>query len=171
MKPILWVLGVGIVFLAIFVPLAMHSLQGNGESQDIYRMRQIFVAEALYEQENDNQMAPNLLALRRELSDDSMFLASGDPGSPGPFPLEPTLPSWAPRSPIRISYAYLGSYLSASRVEIPDLDAARKDPLQGLLACPWYTPSSLIVRVNMDGAVTRVQSSGPLNADALFKRR
>lgn len=159
-----------IIVMAVFGGLMFfllgHQKDRQSTGREATRMRQLFLALTFYETDNFGGIAPNLLAARYQVADDSNYLSERDPyrAARGPFPLEPGIPSVSLVSPVRISDSYLWNFVAAKAVAKPKNSI---DPTVGLIASDWagsVTPTSAfgaqvagrVSRVNMDGAFTTI---------------
>ncbi|HSI71545.1 MAG TPA: hypothetical protein VK934_00080 [Fimbriimonas sp.] len=138
----------------------------NRVASDVDAMRSIYVSLALYESDLDGAMAPDLLAARAWMPNDTVYQSNQDPFAKvaGPFPIEPGLPTSQLASPLRISYSFLYAFASAGKAKVKPWPELRFDPLVGFLANEWQgqvepsdnfqaTVSGRLLRLNTDGAL------------------
>lgn len=178
---VLWVAAV------LVIGITRRADQNVIERNDIANLRDLYAALAQYEELNDQLPAPDLLTVRRDMGEDSYYRASLDPYAKEKatqYPLEPNLPAWASKSPIRISYSYVMNFVQAGAARLPAWAQVRTDPKQGVLACSWYghiqaegnfkaTSDGPILRVNSDGSVFRLEhrTEAQPGFEDLFRRR
>jgi hypothetical protein len=172
---VLVALAVLLVFAAIVIPIYSRARVRTYEDVDVQKMRQVYIAWSTYQSENNEWPPPSLLPVRRFLSNDALLVSQHDPfvqPEPKGFPIEPMLPQFAPRSPIRISYAYLGNYVRAGEAKIGDWGSTLLDPRIGVLASGWHGTvgrTGQPFEARIDGAVLRVNTDG--SVFRLDKRR
>lgn len=164
MNPRGLILSVGILllFLAVFVPLARRINSGRDRSIDTERLRRTYVALALYETEQGGP-ASNLGLVRRDV-DPSDLQSVGDPevGHPGfsGFSYDAALPKLRFRSETRVSWSY--------RRQWPGVGSSPLlDRRQGLLADPWL---GSVLCLNVDGSLIERPHADELTFEKLFGR-
>lgn len=162
---VLIALAVLVLFVAIVVPVYRRAQSKSFQDVDVKQMRQVYVAWSLYQSDNNGWPAPSLLAVRGRLGDDSLLFSQEDPfrDPDGGYPVEPMLPSYPPRSPIRISYAYLPNFVEAGQTKLASWAQTLTDPKAGLLACGWHgdvRPTGKPFEALIDGPVLRVNTDG-----------
>jgi hypothetical protein len=135
-------------------------------TSDVDSMRTIYVSLALYETDENGQMAADLLSAREWMPDDLVYQSISDPfvGDAGPFPVEPGLPSSRLESPVRISFSFIYAFATAGKAKVKPWAELKFDPLVGFLANEWQgevqassrfqaTVSGKVLRLNTDGAL------------------
>ena len=149
-----------LVFLAIIVPLTCKSIGGQKTSNEVRRMRQLFLALALYEQDAYGKPAPSILSARPYSFSDAQLVSANDPFTSGSlFPNDAGLPNGKKESPVRISETYLWAHLQGAKSVPP----STTQPGVGLLANEWQgaisakgafdaTVAGRVHRVMMDGS-------------------
>ena len=192
-------LGVILVFAAVMIPLA--SRQGNKSLllTESSRMRRVYVALSLYEQQVDQAPAPTLVAATpydnnlgdyqstRDpfLPDESANENGQDKQHPHPYPNDPGILNQE-HSTFRNSFSYIQNFIRNRKITVKPWGETRLDPMIGELADEWLgnvSPranfaaevSGRVLRIGTDGAVFVLSDRGgpkPLgDADDLFLRR
>ncbi len=147
-------LGVLVLFLAIFVPLALRLNGGRDRTLDADRLRQTYVAISLYESDHEGLPPGNLGLVRRDVDPEDLQSVADSGRSDGTdFPLDPFVPEMRLRFPTRVSWSYRYHWKRAG-----DRRATSLDPRRGLLADPW---PGAILRVNMDGSLVEKPQASP----------
>ena len=159
-RGLLLTVGILLLFLAAFVPLARRINSGRDRSIDAERLRRTYVALALYETERGGP-ASNLGLVRRDL-DASDLQSVGDPqvGRPGGsgFSYDAAIPNLPYRSATRVSWSYRRQWPGVPPV---------LDRRQGLLADPWL---GSVLLVNVDGSMVERPRAQGLTFEGLFGR-
>lgn len=192
LKGVLVITCVLLAAFAILFGVQRYVMGQSDEFRDAQKMRQIYAALFMYETAHDDLPPPNLLAVRRDLADDSLLVAENDPFAKGPerdktrdFPLDPACPNVKAVSPVRISFSYLPMWVRYGGVKIRNWHTEELDVRAGLLASWWYGKiddsnedgrncTGPVLRLNMDGSVFHLDHrSDPtaLTAQDLFFRR
>ncbi len=153
-----------LVFLAIIVPLTCQSIGGQKTANEVRRMRQLFLALTLYEQDASGKPAPDILSARSYSFSDAQLVSANDPFTSGTlFPNDAGLPLGKKDSPTRISETYLWAHLQGAK----STPTSTTQPGIGLLANEWQgkvstqgnfeaTVSGRVHRVMMDGSFQSV---------------
>ncbi len=153
-----------LVFLAIIVPLTCQSIGGQKTANEVRRMRQLFLALTLYEQDASGKPAPDILSARSYSFSDAQLVSANDPFTSGTlFPNDAGLPLGKKDSPTRISETYLWAHLQGKK----SVPTSTTQPGIGLLANEWQgkvstqgnfeaTVSGRVHRVMMDGSFQSV---------------
>ncbi|HEY0866042.1 MAG TPA: hypothetical protein VGE01_01615 [Fimbriimonas sp.] len=152
-----------ILLASIVTPIYLRFQNVNRRSHEAGRMRRVYVAVALYQEDRGGAM-PGSLAELGDLVETEDLVSSFDPyaGSAKSYPVEPTLPKLAGTVPYRISDAFLGNYIRSGKSPIKRWQDAEMQT--GLLANVWLgevrplgnfeaTSSGPILRVRMDGSL------------------
>jgi len=147
---------------------------GRAQDTDVVRMRNVYVAISMYETVNDGLPPPDLAVLRRDMADDSQFVAVNDPFKVGTsFPIDPAFPNSTVRSPVRISFSYSPIWAESKKFDLGPWEQAQRNLRLGILASYWYgaidsehsdgrDTTGPVLRINMDGSVYRLnQRSDP----------
>jgi len=163
------------VAVAILLPVAIRTQNRNLLLSESGRMRNVFRALLLYEDQNDSMPAPDLGVINtidpNQLDFQSNldpFINSTAPG--GGFPNDPGLIN-SEKSPFRISFSYLQNFVRAGKISTKPWAEARLDDHLGELANEWYgsvqpgSPfqaqvSGRLLRINTDGSVYVLQDRG-----------
>ena len=162
-----------IIALAILIPISLRSKRGNLLLDESGRMRKVYIALSLYEEQYDTQPAPNLLAASVYDPVHEDFLSELDPyvrAQATSFPSDPGIENSTP-SPFRISFSYIQNFLQAGKLKIKPWVIARTDPTLGVIGDEWYgsvTPtenfranvSGRLMRINTDGSVFVLEDRG-----------
>lgn len=132
---------------------------------DASRMRQLYVALTMYEEENGGQPAPDLTFAYPYVPDTGAYLSDRDPfaKAAGPFPIDGSLPAGKPVSKFRISFGYLWAHRKPKDPAWDWAKLSRKDRL-GFIADEWVgsvTPGSGF-QARVSGPVLRVNRDGSL---------
>lgn len=177
-----------IVVAAILIPLARRSSGRNELLSESGRMRKVYVALSLYEEQYDTQPAPNLLAATVYDPQHTDFVSELDPfaaTSSKSFPMDPGL-DVGEASPFRISFSYLQDFVRAGKIHVAPWAETRLNPKIGVLGNEWYGSvhagdpfhadvSGRLLRINTDGSVYVLPDRGgpkPLgDSDDLFLKR
>ncbi len=177
-------LAVLLVFAAITIPIFNRAKSKSLSDSDVSNLKRIYGAWSIYEESNLGP-PPDLTVLRQDFGSDATFLSPKDPfaSQAGPFPLEPALPSWKPRTDFRISYSYFMNFAAAGKLAQPKWEEARLDRRIGILASVWEgsaqgdgSPfgaqfSGKALRVNLDGSMIPASMDGGDLGKALFGRK
>lgn len=153
---------------AILIPIAKRSSGNSLLLNESGRMRKVYVALTLYEEQFDQQPAPNLLAASVYDPNQADYASGLDPfvkSQPAGqgFPIDPGLDG-SEKSPFRISFSYLPNFVRAGKLSIKPWAETRLDPKVGELADEWFGSvqaeepyhakvSGALLRINTDGAV------------------
>jgi len=141
---ILVVVGVLLILVAIIFPLMASSKDRAREATESARLRQIYVALTLYEQEHDDKVASSLLKLAPRYFKESYLAFPGEHREGNPSQSYPAHP-WVnivgidpaeiieERTSGIVSYAYLKSY-EARFAQGRTYDQYRQEPPAGVLA-------------------------------------
>lgn len=175
-----------VVAAAVVIPIGMSSRSRRSQAVDVQRMRNVYMALAMYETEVDQMLPPDLSLARNYAQNDDQFQSELDPyvGIGGPYPVDGSLPEWKRTSPIRISFAYLYSFAEAGRLHPAPWPKAKFERSLGLIADEWTgtvrragnfgaTVGGPLWRVTVDGSAVRIPRGGPKpigNAADLFKQ-
>jgi type II secretory pathway pseudopilin PulG len=174
-KEVLLALAVLAVGAAILVPIAMVLQGRRQEETDVERMRSLYIAMAMYEQDQNGQLPPDLLVARDYTQDDRVLLSVRDPfvsAQASAFPVDAGLPNWRVESPVRISYAYLYAFVQAGQATTEPWEQLKFNPAVGLLASEWQggvdagqnfqaNVRGTLYRINTDGALYSYDRGGP----------
>jgi|GEM_PF-1242342 len=180
-KSVIAALAVLVVASLILTSLNRLVVDRGKESEDIQKMRRIYVALTIYETSNNDLPPPDLRYVTRYLGGTSDFLASNDPFAAGnAFPLDPALPS-SRTSKIRVSFSYLPEWISHGGWNTKNWSQDVDKPSLGLISCYWYGDidninpdgrlcTGPVIRANMDGSISTVPRSNheKLTVDDLF---
>ncbi len=138
-KELLLALAVLLVAGAVLIPIAM-SMQGRQLAEgDLARMRRVYVALVMYEEQVDANLAPSLVAVA-PYADAADFASAADPfvgAGVDSYPNDPGLPDGARSAPSRISFSYLYAFVNAGNAKAKPWAEAKFDPSIGLLANEW----------------------------------
>jgi len=177
-----------VVAAAILIPVGLFRRKSNLILDESGRMRKVYVALSLYEEQYDQQPAPSLVAASYFDPVRADFTTPRDPYSDvkaTQFPIDPGL-DLKETSPFRISFAYIQNYLRANKLKAKPWPQLRLDPLIGVLGNEWYGDSTAtdnfhanvkgrLMRINTDGSVFVLPDrGGPKqlgDAQDLFLRR
>lgn len=177
-----------LVGAAILIPLARRSLGTNLLLNESGRMRKVYIALSLYEEQYDTLPAPSLIAAGAYDPVHKDFESDLDPFvnvNAGTFPGDPGLER-GETSTYRISFSYLQNFVRAGKMHLQSWAETRRNPLIGVLADEWYgsvqagepfhaNVSGDLLRINTDGSVFVLKDRGgpkPLgNSDDLFLKR
>ena len=178
--------GVVLVGIAVLVGLGWRTTNRQGVLDEAARLQSLYVALASYESQFDGLPAPSIGMAAPFVRSRNDFQSGADPyrSAVGPYPIDGGLPE-AVAGEFRISDAYLWAHRIAKKMRTPEWQAARQDPTLGVLATEWLGQvtrtgsfraqvSGLVLRVNTDGAVVRVQRGGPKalgDVEDLFRRK
>ncbi len=149
-----------LVFLAIILPLLRVTAGKKATSNEIKRMRQIFMGLTSYEQDQSGVPAPNLVSARRYVFDDRLLTSSNDPYRESKVaPVDAGLPDGERTAQVRVSDTYIWAYFLGK----PNAPRSTVDQRIGLIANEWQgsvsaegdfkaTVSGKVHRVMMDGS-------------------
>jgi hypothetical protein len=158
-------LAIGILLLtaAIVTPVYLRVRRTETAEQDVERMRRVFAAIAMYQEDHAGAM-PAHLAQLHGLVEPADLVSPNDPApqNSGDYPIEPALPDLPERTDQRISYAYLGNFIRTGKGPIKSW--SQVTPPTGLLANVWDGSTTLdgSMRPHGSGPVQRVRMDGSL---------
>jgi len=155
-----------VVFAAILTPLVLRSKSKNLLLEESGRMRQIYVALSLYEEQYDSLPAPNLVLASINDPNPKDFASDLDPFEKvqaESYPSDPGLDN-GESSTFRISYSYLLNFTRAGKIQVKPWLETRTDPNIGILGNEWFGAveaeqpfhaqvSGKLLRINTDGSV------------------
>jgi prepilin-type N-terminal cleavage/methylation domain-containing protein len=175
---ILVVIAIIAVLAGFLFPVLTAARRRGHESSDIAQMKQIYLAFAMYEDENDARSPETLKILEPLVRDKRLFRAPLDKVKtpmPDGWPARPFVACAMERSPFRISYGYLKTYPPYDESERM-WQEKRNDPQVGLIASPWngrivrefrgdFACGEIINTVSgplFDGPILRINMDGSL---------
>lgn len=180
MKTVITVVVILLVFTGLMALMYRNAIGTARENAEISQMRRVYGAWYLYGQDWNGSVAFNLYDVRNHLPDDRLLSVESDPyrKRPGPFPADPVLWNSERKSPLRISFAYLGAFAADAKVKV-NWDTALENPRVGLIANPFageifsgnsgweFGRRGRLTRISVLGAATTVDKAG-LSPAALF---
>ncbi len=172
MESLLALFIVGVAAL-ILVALTVKSKGQNLLLDESGRMRKVYIALSLYEEQYDSQPAPDLVKATTYDPRREDLLSEQDPFSKvaaKEFPLDPGL-DLAQKSPFRISFSYIQNFIRNGKLKTKPWAQARLDPRLGILANEWIGSvqasdpfkakvGGRVLRINTDGSVFIVKDRG-----------
>lgn len=161
-KEVLLAVLVLIVFAAIMFPLGLGIVHRREDRFEMARLRQVFMAMALYEGDHAGAHPPTIADAEPYVPSDEWLICRHDPfaQAKGPFPCDGGNPKLPPTSKFRVSDAYYWTWVQTKDAR----DPGAFDSRQPWIADEWVgsvTPqdnfkaevSGRFFRLNMDGAL------------------
>jgi prepilin-type N-terminal cleavage/methylation domain-containing protein len=139
---LLTVIGIVAVLAGLLFPVLSKVRQRSHLTQDVVQMREIYIGTYLYSQDANDQLPPSLLETLPYAKSEKLFVSAQDPYANG-IPGVPDFPAnlddgKVPRSPIRISFAYLCPMAIDAGYDDNWINHIREIPQYGLIATSMY---------------------------------
>ena len=155
-----------VVAAAILIPVGLRRGKSNQLLDESGKMRKVYIALSLYEEQYDTQPAPNLVAASAFDPIHADFVTPLDPyveNKAAQYPLDPGLDN-SETSPFRISFSYIQNFIRNGKLHTKAWEITRRDPNIGVLANECYgnvnatgnyhaNVSGRLLRINTDGSV------------------